>query len=98
LEAAVAVKFVGAVGGVVSAERITESTGVTVWLSEPLVPVTVKLELPVGVLAEVVTVMVVEPDVVMVAGLKDAEAPEGRPEAEKLTEPVKLGPGTTLTV
>jgi hypothetical protein len=82
----------------VSAETITETTGVIEWLSEPLVPVTVKLESPIGVLADVVTVMVVEPDVVTVAGLKDAEAPEGRPEAEKLAEPVELGPGTRLTV
>jgi hypothetical protein len=98
LEAAVAVRFVGAVGGIVSAETITESTGVIEWLRGPLVPVTVKLELPIGVLADVVTVMVVDPEVVMVAGLNDAEAPEGRPVAEKLTDPVKLGPGTTLTV
>ncbi len=98
LEAAVAARFVGAVGGTVSAETITESTGVTEWLNAPLVPVTVKLELPVGVLTDVDTVIVVEPDVVTVGGLNEAEAPEGRPEAEKLTEPVKLGPGTTLMV
>ena len=91
-------RLVGAVGGMVSPETITERTGVTEWFKAPLVPVTVKLELPIGVLVDVVTVMVVEPEVVTVAGLKDAEAPEGRPKAEKLTEPVKLGPGTTLTV
>jgi len=56
---------------------MTESTGVTEWLKEPLVPVTVKLELPVGVLADVDTVIVVEPDVVTVAGLNEAEAPRG---------------------
>jgi hypothetical protein len=98
LEAAVAVRLVGAVGGMVSAETITERTGVIEWLNEPLVPVTARLELPTAVPADVDTVIVVEPDVVTVAGLKDAAAPEGRPEAEKLTEPVKLGPGTTLTV
>jgi hypothetical protein len=54
------------------------------------------LELPTGVPADVDTVIVVEPEVVTVAGLKEAEAPEGRPEAEKLMEPVKLGPGTTF--
>jgi len=98
LDAAIAVRLVGAIGEMVSAEMITESTGVIEWLNAPLVPVTLRLELPTGVPADVDTVIVVEPDVVTVAGLKEAEAPAGRPEAEKLTEPVKFGPGTTLMV
>jgi len=98
LEVAVAAKFVGAEGGVVSAETITESTGVTEWLNAPLAPVTVKFELPVGVLADVVTVIVVEPEVVTVVGLKEALAPEGKPVAENPTEPVNPGAGTTPIV
>jgi hypothetical protein len=47
---------------------------------------------------EVVTVMTVEPEAVTVGGLKETPAPEGRPEAEKLTEPVNPGPGTTEIV
>jgi len=54
--------------------------------------------LPVGVLPELVTVMVVEPEVVTVAGLKEALAPEGNPLAAKLTEPVKPVADATVTV
>ena len=79
-----------------SAEAITARTGVTEWLAEPLVPVTFRLESAMGVEVEVEIVIVVVPEVVMVGGLKLAEAPAGRPEAEKPTEPVKEGPGTTV--
>ena len=81
-----------------SEETITESTGVTAWLRAPLDPVTVKLKLPTVVELEVETVIVVDPEVVTVAGLKEALAPEGKPVAEKLTEPVNPGAGTTVIV
>jgi hypothetical protein len=42
--------------------------------------------------------MVVDPDVVTVAGLKLAVAPEGRPLALKLTVPVNPVTGVTVTV
>ena len=51
-----------------------------------------------GVDEEVVTVMIVDPEVVTVAGLKEALAPEGSPLAEKLTDPVKPEAGMTLMV
>ena len=98
LEVAAAAKLVGADGGIVSAETITESTGVTVWLSAPLDPATVKLKLPTVVEPAVETVIVVEPEVVTVAGLKEALAPLGSPAAEKPTDPVKPGAGTTVIV
>src|ERR1700730_5083470 len=58
-----------------------DTTSVTVvgWLSDPLVPVMVSVELPTGVLPLVVTVMVVEPVPVTVVGLKLAPAPVGNP-------------------
>ena len=49
------------------------------------VPVTVTLEVPDGVVDDVVIVIVVVPEPVTVVGLKDAEAPEGNPVAVKLT-------------
>jgi hypothetical protein len=97
-EVTVATKLVGVEGGVVSAETITESTGVTVWLRAPLDAVTVKLKLPTVVAPVVETVIVVEPEVVTVAGLNEALAPEGKPAAEKPTEPVNPGAGTTPMV
>jgi hypothetical protein len=49
------------------------------------VPVTVTLEVPEGVVDEVVIVIVVVPEPVTVVGLKEAEAPDGNPVAVKLT-------------
>jgi hypothetical protein len=43
------------------------------------------VEVPVGVLDDVVTVIVEEAPAVTDAGLKDADAPLGRPEAESAT-------------
>lgn len=62
----------------------------------PAVPVTVMLELPVGVELPVVTVIVEEPEVVIEVGLKLALAPAGSPLALKVTGPVN--PFTALTV
>ena len=44
------------------------------------------------------TVMIADPEVVTVGGLKDALAPGGRPLAEKPTDPVKPEAGVTVTV
>lgn len=43
------------------------------------------LEVPDGVVDEVVIVIVVVPEPVTVVGLKEAEAPDGKPVAAKLT-------------
>lgn len=53
---------------------------------------------PTGVLAEVVTVKVEEPDPVTEDGAKEAEAPEGKPLTEKLTTSAKPFDGLMETV
>ena len=62
------------------------------------VPVIVRAEPPPGVFVEVVTVMVEFPGAVMAAGENDAKAPEGRPDADRVTESVYPYSGATLTV
>lgn len=52
-----------------------------VFVKLPAVPVTVMVELPVGVVAEVEIVNVVEQLGLQLVGLKEAVAPEGSPEA-----------------
>ncbi|GAI70489.1 unnamed protein product, partial [marine sediment metagenome] len=52
----------------------------------PPVPQTLIEEVPVGVVAAVLIVMVVEQSGLQLVGLKEAEAPEGKPEAEKETD------------
>jgi hypothetical protein len=59
----------------------TVSVKLAVCVAEVPVPVIVIDELPEGVLDEVVTVIVEEEPAVTEAGLKDADAPDGRPDA-----------------
>jgi len=61
-----------------------------------LVPVTVRVELAAEVVLEVVTVIVEVPAPVMVAGLKLAVAPVGKPETLGVTVP--LNPFTAVVV
>jgi hypothetical protein len=68
------------------------------WLSEPLVPVTLKVELPSVAVAVVLIVSVVEPDLLTEVGLKVPVAPDGNPDTPKLTVPVKPLSGVTVTV
>ena len=65
-------------------------------VSEPLVPVTVTVAVPVAAVAEAVKVSVLVP--VVEDGLKLAATPLGRPLALKATLPVKPLPGVTVTV
>ena len=58
----------------------------------------VRVELPTGVLALVVTVMVDDPVPVTVVGLKLAVAPVGSPLALKVTIPLKPPDGVTVAV
>src|SRR6266536_903241 len=58
---------------------VTVSANVALWLVEPAVPVTVRLYVPAGVLAEVVTVSFDEPPAVSEVGLSVAVAPAGAP-------------------
>lgn len=67
-------------------------------VSEPLVPVRVSVELPVGVLPVVLTVNVELPDVVIEAGLKENVVPAGKPLALRLTEPVNPPSAPMFTV
>jgi hypothetical protein len=61
---------------------------VALCVNVPLVPVIVKVEDPVAVPGDAVTVMVVVPDPATVAGLKAAVAPDGSPDGPKLTTPL----------
>jgi len=64
----------------------TVNVNVVVRVRVPAVPVTVIVEVPVGVDAEVVTVIVDEHVGLQDPGdEKEADAPLGRPEAEKVT-------------
>jgi hypothetical protein len=75
----------------------TRLTG-TVLLKPPLVPVITREYVPTGVDAVVAIVIVVEPEVVTVVGLKLAVAPVGSPLTLKLTVPVKPLDGVTVGV
>ena len=68
----------------------------TVWLSVPLVPVTVTLAVPVAAVLEAVKVTVLVP--VVEAGLKLAVTPAGKPLAARATVPVKPFSGLTVMV
>jgi hypothetical protein len=70
------------------ADALTTSVTVVVCVREPLVPVSVNVELPAGVLPVVVIVSVDVPDVVTEVGLNDAVAPVGNPLALRFTVPV----------
>jgi len=82
-----------------SAGGATTSVAVAVWVREPLVPVTVRVEVPVGVpVPDVVTVMVELPDDVTETGLNEAVALPGSPVAANDTVPTKVVLGVTVTV
>ena len=66
--------------------------------SEPLVPVTLTVEVPVGVPEVVAMVSVELPEPVIVVGEKDDEAPRGKPAAAKFTVPEKPFSAVTFTV
>ena len=65
--------------------------------SEPLVPFTVSVNVPVGELEAVVTVMVVLPEPVTEVGLNDADDLEGRPVTLNVTVPLKPEAPVTVT-
>lgn len=61
-------------------------------------PVTLSVEVPVGVPEVVVMVSVELPEPVIVVGEKDCEAPKGKPAAAKFTMPEKPFSAETFTV
>jgi hypothetical protein len=77
-------------------DEVTTSDAPALWLNVPLLAVTVSDEVPAGVPLPVFTVMVVDPLLATVMGLKLAVAPAGRPETPKLTVP--LNPFTAVVV
>ena len=63
----------------------------------PLVPVIVKANVPLVALVAVLTVIVVDPEVVTDVGLKLALAPLARPATVNVTVPVNPFDGVTVT-
>jgi hypothetical protein len=72
------------------------SERVAVLVKAPDVPVMVTVDVPVVTVALEVSVNVLVP--VVLLGLKEAVTPLGKPEADKLTLPVKPFCGTTVIV
>jgi hypothetical protein len=77
---------------------VTASVTVAVRVSDPLVPLIVSVDVPVGVLAEVVTLSVELPDPLTDAGLNEVVVPAGAPVTEKVTVPLNPFNGLTLAV
>ena len=77
---------------------VTVNPPEALWFSAPLVPVTVNVDVPAGVFAAVVTVIVAVPDVAIVVGEKDAVVFAGRPATPSVTVPVNPLRAATVTV
>jgi hypothetical protein len=82
----------------VKVKSCTASVAVAVLALDPLVPVTVSVELAAGVVLEVVTVIVAVPAPVMVAGLKLAVVPAGNPATFSVIVPMKPFSAVVVTV
>jgi hypothetical protein len=85
-------------GGAFTLPLMIPSDALVLCESAPLVPVTPMVNDPVPPLDDVFTVSVVDPEPVTVVGLKLAVAPDGSPEAPKLTTPLNPFNATTVTV
>ena len=68
------------------------------WVKVPLVPVTVSVYVPAGVVVLVLTDIVEEPEPVTEVGLKLALAPVGKPLTLNATAPVKPPDAVTVAV
>jgi hypothetical protein len=77
---------------------VTVSPADALWLSAPLVPVTVTVAPPVGVVPVVDTVSVVVPLPVMLVGEKDGVAPDGNPDVPNVTGPANPFVAPMVTV
>src|SRR6267143_403588 len=82
----------------VSKPWLTTSVTEAEWLRLPLVPVMVIGNDPIVAVVVVVTVSVDMPPPLTDAGLNEPDAPEPKPEALKLTVPVKPFVAVTVTV
>ncbi len=87
--------------GVGAIVLFTVRDALAVRASEPLLPVTAKLDVPLGVVGDNDTVRTLTPDPAMLDGLKLQVPPAGKPVTPfrllKLTDPVKPLTGFTLT-
>jgi hypothetical protein len=79
-------------------DEVMVRVAVTEWLSDPLLPLIARVELPAGVLPVVVTVSVELVPGVIDVGLKAAVVPLGRPLTDKFTVPVNPFNAEALTV
>lgn len=77
---------------------VTESVTLVVCVKVPLVPVMVRVYVPLGVLVFVVTRRLDDPDVVIEPGLKAPLAPLGNPVTLSTTVPANPPDGLTVTV
>ena len=71
----------------ITAALATVKNAVALWTRDPLTPVTVAVTVPTVAREVVVSVKVLDPDPVILAGLKLAVAPEASPAAESVTVP-----------
>ena len=76
----------------------TTRARLAVWLKVVVLPVTIRVAVPSGVLPVEFTVSVVAPDVVIEDGLNDAVTPAGMPLALMVTAPLNPPAGATVTV
>ena len=97
LDAAMAVRFEGGWGGG-GLTGFTTRVRFAEWDKLPLVPVIVSLEVPVAVEAVVVTFKVEEPEPLIDAGVKLADAPDGKPPSLSATVPVNPFCAAMVTV
>ena len=88
----------GVADKVKSGGPVTFRVTAVVLICEPLVPVTVSIELPTGVLVIVSTVKVELAPGPIETGLNDAVAPDGKPLAVKFTDPPNPLMAVTLMV
>jgi hypothetical protein len=77
---------------------VTVSVTLTVWLRELVVPVILSVEVPPGVLPDVVTASLELPEPLTVEGAKDTDVPPGNPLTPKFTVPLKPLSGEIVTV
>ena len=87
LETAMAARFVGGCGGG-GFTGFTTSVTFAEWDKLPLAPAMVSVKVPVAAEAAVVMFKVEEPEPLTDAGVKLADAPDGRPAALSPTAPV----------
>ena len=92
------VRLVGVTLIVKSPTCVTTSDTAAVRVRGPLVARIVNPYVPAGVDAEVDTVIVVDPEAIKDAGLKETDAPAGNPVTLNATFPVNPGPPVTVAV